>query len=820
MKKQTLIIPGPWEFREFPETARRMSDLEEGHWLKTDHPQSIGLSLAQANILTLADLYTQPRSFQWIARQAWVFRTRFAPPREYLADGRKELVFEGLDTVTQIWLNDKLLGRTDNMFMSYRFDVGQLLVPGENTLVIQFLPAGEHANKLKQRYGKSAGDADYSSCRYLRKAQYQFGSAMGPEMINCGITGPVRLESTPIADITDIHLRTIDCNESFADIRAAITIRPTGSDEDRDLRCLLRIHGQGPVLAHTLDFKGQQDNLSTVLRIERPILWQPKGYGTPFRYHVQVQLYSGDTLLDIKELFFGIRTVRVVRPQDEESSPLTLEVNQQSIQTHGVYWIPMGLLPSPDQQENKIRLLHKLAEANINLLCVWGGGSYEDDIFYDVCDQLGVMVCQELMYAPLHVSDRLWLINEFRREMEQVLSRLRNHACLVCWCIGQSDWHPTKVSEKRKKPDPGSLLGKEITELLNEGDPDRDCIAGFSLMEAKEDRIGRTHSVDWLDTQNTPLAAENNLLCALPGIQTLKMTCRDEDWFVGSTQVESRRYCPSAFLNMLCQTEALFARPKTIEEQIYQSQVAQGRWAKKQIESARGGDALRQIIMPWSAGQFWPGAGFSMLDFAQKPNALYYYAKRAFTPVLVCLTEQKASEQTGWPFLPPTAVVVNDRPDSLMGRILFELLDMKGQILDAGEFPVMIGPYSRSANINLPRAFLNPTFPEKNILRLTVADHQQQLCENLYLFGPDKYISFKPLEIDLSIHPVNENKMILGLKSRYFVKDMELVPPQNADITNNFFDLLPGRDYEVAVNFAEPLIRHDTPWTIRSTCSL
>jgi beta-mannosidase len=816
MRKQTLILPGPWEFREFPETARRMNDLEEGRWLKTDRPQSIFLSLAQANILMPGDLYAQPGAFKWVGRQAWVFRTRFTLSDEHLAAHRKELVFEGLDTVTQIWLNDKLLGRTDNMFMSHRFDVGALLVPQENTLVIQFLPAQEHADKLMQRYGKTGDTAEQSSCGYLRKAQYQFGSMMGPDMVNCGIIKPVRLELTRIADIADIHLRTIDCNESFADIRAAITLRQTDPNRNKDLRCLLRIRGDGPVLSHTLDFKDHQNRLSAVLRIERPILWQPRGYGTPFRYHILAQLYCEDNLLDEKEMFFGIRTVRFVRPQDEESIPLALEVNQQSIQTHGVYWIPTGLLPQPDDLENKKRLLHKLAEANINLLCVWGGGSYEEDRFYDLCDQLGILVWQELMFTPVHLSDRLWIINEFRREMEQVICRLRNHACLVGWCISRPDWHSTKVSQKRKKHEYSGLLDKEITELLNEGDPDRDCIAVFSKAEAKEDRIGQLHPNDWLNTQQNPLVGEENLLCALPSLQTLRMTCRDEEIFPGSAQLESQMYCPAAFSSLLCRTEALFAPPRTIEEQIYQSQVAQGRWAKKRIEWVRGENTLRQLTMPWTAGQFWPCAGFSMLDFAQKPNAMYYYAKRGFAPVLVCLTEQQASEQISPSSFSPAAMIINDQSDPLMGRIVFELLDMKGQVLDAGEFPVVIGPYSRNANIILPRAFLNPTFPQKNLLRLAVWDRQQQVCENIYLFVPDKYALFKPMEIDLSIRPVSEQKILLGLKSRYFVKDLELVPPQNAEMENNFFDLLPGRHYEVAVTFSEPLIRPDAPWILRS----
>jgi beta-mannosidase len=816
MKKKILTISGPWEFREFPETARRMSDLEEGHWLKTDQPQSIFLGLAQAGILMLDDLYAQPQAFRWVGRQAWVFRTQFDVSQEQFAACRKELVFEGLDTLTQIWLNDRLLGRTDNMFMTHRFDAGSLLRPGGNTVVIQFLPAEEQAEKRVQQYGKTTGPFDISPSAYLRKAQYQFGSAMGPALPGCGIIGPVHLELTDIADITEIHLRTIDCNESFADVRAAITIRLAEQNRNKDLRCLLRIRGDGPVLSHTLEFKDQQDRLSTVLRIERPILWEPKGYGTPFRYHVSAQLYCGDILLDVKEILFGVRTVRILRPQEEESTPITLEVNQQLIQTKGVYWIPVGLLPGPDDQEKKTRLLHKLADANINLLCVWGAGGYEDNTFYDLCDQMGMLVWQEMVFPPLNLSDCSWLTNEFRREMEQLACRLRNHACLIGWCCAQSDGYPTKSPEKRKKPNSGDFFHKEMTELLNEWDSDRDCVPSFSITGAKENRNHWIQTNDWLDARNSPLVEKENLRCALPCLQTLRMTCRDEEIFPGSARVESQIYYPSAFSGPARQTELLFAPPKTIEEQIYQSQVTQGRWAKKRIESVRGGNNPYPQAMPWTAGQFWPCAGFSMADFTQRPNAIYYYAKRSFASILVCLTQKKENPQTN----PSAAVILNDRPESLTGKIVFELLDMKGQILDTGEFPVFIGPHSKSTDIILPRAFLNPVFPEKSILRLAIISNEQRISENLYLFLPDKYMAFKPMEIDLTMRLVSEQTILLGLKSRYFVKDLELVPAQNASLGDNYFDLLPGRDYEVAVNFTEPVIRPDAPWILRSVCTM
>jgi beta-mannosidase len=300
----------------------------------------------------------------------------------------------------------------------------------------------------------------------------------------------------------------------------------------------------------------------------------------------------------------------------------------------------------------------------------------------------------------------------------------------------------------------------------------------------------------------------------------LRMTCREEESFPGSRQVENQNYLEGGLSRTARHTSELFTPPQTIEEQIYQSQVAQARRVKKEIESIRIQKNSHGGLIPWTAGQFWPGMGFSMMDFAGRPNVMYFYAKRAFAPVLICLTG-KNDPQTGKPpSYSDAAIVINDWSEPLTGNAVFELLDMKGRLLDAGKLPIAVGPYSKSTAILLPHAFLKPTFPEKTVLRLAVVTDNQLICENLYLYVPDKYAPFKPMEIDLIIHPVNEKRILLSLNSRYFVKDLEIAPFQQAHLGDNFFDLLPGREYKVMADFAEPIARLDTPFVLRSVCGM
>jgi beta-mannosidase len=817
MKKQIVNVSGPWEFREFPETARRMSDLEEGRWLATTQEQSIFHSLAEAGILTLSDLYAQPQAFGWVSRQTWVYRTRFELPQGQAAANCTELVFDGLDTVTQIWLNEKLLGRTENMFIPHRFDVGQWIRPGRNELVIQFQPAEDYADKLARRYGRANESFHTPPWTYLRKAPYQFGSAMGPSLPGCGITGPIRLELTPLADIQDVHLRTVDCNEHFADIRAAVTIRQTERCRDKNLRCVLQIKGDRAEFSRTLDFGGQQNQLSTVLQIEHPTLWQPRGYGKPCRYSVRIELYGGDELLDTREIPFGIRTARISHPRGLHSDAISLEINHQVIEIKGAHWIPTCLPGSHNEQAKKEAILHSLAQANINLLRIWGEGYYEDNAFYDLCDRLGVLVWQDFITLPAGLAGNVWFNEQFRPEAEQVVRRIRNYACLVGWS-GNSRTGASSKTERTGKKTTDEILYRTLPDLLSEWDSDRDYLPVLLQSEHQKTKESSAAAGDRQNATNSLTLTDHNIPPALPCLETLRMTCREEELFPGSRQVENQNYCDGGLSRTAQYTSELFASSRTIEEQIYQSQVAQARMIKKTIESFRvhshGG------LAPWTAGQFWPGTGFSMVDFAGRPNALYFYAGRSFAPVVICLTGKKDPQADNLPSYPDAAVVINDRPDPLTGEVVFELLDMQGRPLDAGKLPIAVGPYSKSTAILLSHAFVKPTFPEKTILRLAAAADGRMMCENLYLYVPDKYAAFKPMEIDLAIHPRNEKRLLLNLKSRYFVRDLEIVPFQQAHLSDNFFDLLPGREYEVTADFPEPIARPDTPFILRSACGM
>jgi beta-mannosidase len=796
-----------------------MSDLDDKRWLPASEPGSVILSLAAAGVLHLSDVYSDPEAFGWIGKQDWVFRTWFSICDSHAAADHIEMVFDGLDTIAQIWVNEKLVGKTDSMFISHRFDVKPWIQTGRNTLTIKFASARVYAENMIKRSGE-AGDLPRV---YVRKAQYSLGSAAGPELLDCGLSGPVRVECFGQADIDDIHIRTIDCNADYADMRAAVSIRDFRSNPGCPLHCRLTVRDGQSEQVHTLTVEPRQNPATMIFRIKQPNLWQPRGHGQAFLYSLTVELFDSEHLLDRKETSFGIRTVRIIQGQSAEVPDFGFEVNGSPIYIQGATWLPTGMFHQLDTAPRKINLLRQMSDAHINMLRVWGGGIYEDDLFYNQCDRLGILVWQDFMFASAYYPDGDGFADQVHREACGVIRRLRNHPCLALWC-GNSHidrLHTLGQLGKGKKFPGKALFHRLLPDLLSELDPNRDYIP--TAPDGESDNA-KSAIADLWDIWNHDTPAEAIFSRAippfvvetgfqsLPDIAALRTICPPESLTASAAAIEKHNYHPRGSQRLAHFAADYFTPPKTLNEQIYQSQVVQARTLKNIAETLRANSAVSRGLLLWSANDFWPGAGFSMIDGGGTPKALYYYARRFFAPVLICLApvrRDKSSEPQ------QSIVIINNSPAMLTGQVVIEQMDMKGRIVDSSRYPITVAPFSVSRPATPAREFTAPICPEKNILRLAIVQEDCVLGENIYLYQPDKYLEYRPLEVEIEVIQHDERTLSYTLQSRCFVKDLQLIPSRPAALSDNFFDLLPRRTYEITATFADRT-QPDLPLVLRS----
>jgi beta-mannosidase len=817
MARQFLDLTGQWRFKQYPVSARRMRDLDEGNWLNCSVPSSIYTSLIEAGLIDRKKLSSNPEDFFQISLEPWIYKKIFDLPDGFLQNEKLELVFEGLDTFTQVWLNGKLLGRTDNMFCEYRFDVAPILLSRNNELLVKFDSAVKEGERLMTRFGLLSKDqCSLPQRAYVRKAQCQFGWDWAPILPGCGIWKRVRLEAFKAGCIRDVHITTIDCDKAKADIKILVQIE---SVVPRPIVCNLSVFDPaGSRVGETkFEFSGEHRQESIVLKIENPQLWWPRPYGPQNLYKLEVKLFCGDEQIDLAAKSFGIRTVKLNQTPDEHGQSFQFEINGQPVYAKGADWIPISLLIGSVQTEEYEKLLTIAADANINMLRVWGGGIYGANTFYDFCDKLGIMVWQDFMFACAYYPDREWFTEMIKQEAKQNIIRLRNHPSLVLWCgNNEIDWqHAIGGFAKSKKFYGKNIFHKILPHLIHEFDPDRDYIASTPLGPSEDPNgssIGTVHQWDvWSGLKPTddylsqvPRFVAEFGFQSLPCKKTMQEMFDADKLHTADFGIEKHDYQPNGTGRLHYYINEFFRPPENIDEYIYLSQVTQARAIRKNVEHLRTNSDINSGVLFWQFNDCCPSISWSCMDYEGGKKALYYYARRFYAPVLVTAFAQYQLQPLKSTISSITASVINHSVSPLTALLLCKIVDTNFKIIDEFKRPVSVGP-GNVAKVLLPGSFTSLQNPENVFLHILLQGEAQVIAENSFFYLPDKYFAFPGGDVETKAEKIDKHKWKLTLNSKKLVKDLYIDCPFEACLSDNYFDLLSSEPKTITIKTDEPI---------------
>jgi len=834
MAKVSVDLSGKWEFKEYPAAARRMRDLESGGWMQATMPGSVYKNLIEAGQLSETDLYENPEKYRQISEKPWVYRKKFDICDELFDCERLEVVFDGLDTITSIWLNNRLIGRTDNMFTAFWFNVKSLLKPKNNSLLIKFEPAVAYSKKLMARYTKF-DESDFINPHrvYIRKAQFQFGWDFCPQLPGCGIRQTVRLEGTKKAKIANVHVRTIDCNHKYADVKIDITVDAAVKGR---FTCELDINCEKQNFKQTLTFNPGQCRQSTVIHIKGPLLWWPRGYGTQNLYQLGIKLLSDDQLIDQKQTKFGIRIVKLNRSKTGKSTNFCFEVNGRKIFARGANWVPASIFTGSVTKTDYEVLLNMAAQANINMLRVWGGGYYETEDFYRLCDRLGIMVWQDFMFACGCYPDRKWFVEQVKNEAGHIIKRLRNHPCLVLWCGNNEidQMHSTGKLGKSKKFYGKDIYHKLLGRLVAELDPDTDYIPTTPLSEKEKFRPDRLLTVHQWDIWSGHQPIDNYLcppeqipqfvtefgLQSMPTGKSLRRLCPAKKPRIGTQNLEKHNYQQQGNSRLYRYTADYFGPVKDPLLFAYASQLVQARAAKLYVEHLRANNTKNNGVLFWQFNDCFPAITWSAIDYDKQPKALYFYAKRFFANRLLTAEFQPNEHQR---YLPPQAIsviVLNDCPEPLTATLNCSLTDLAGEVLDKVTVPVAVGPFGKTVPLKLPRAIANPAARQKCCLHLKMENDSGKIAQNSYFYLPDKYIEWPEVEFEKNLSQIASDKWLLKIKSNAVAKDVRICLPDGFYVSDNFFDMLPADETEIIIKSCNKTDKLESQLLLRSVKSI
>lgn len=433
---------------------------------------SIPMSIPGDTVTALleAELIAEPfyadneLEMQWVNRMDWELSREFEIDASFLENADAVILkAQSLDTVAEIFINDRKVGFSDNMFIPFRTDIRSLLKVGENTVRILFHSAENAAQKRREEYGAElpiicCPPVQSPNRNYLRKVQCHSGWDWGPCLMVSGIYGEAELEP-----VENCRIEQVYCEQSFEDGSCRLTVH---CECESFTSCALpfRIDAGGVAVECDVSLTPGVTTLRQEIVIENPNLWNPVGYGDPNLTPVKVQLGKREVTKQI-----GLRDLKIIHEHDDGMT-LTVSVNGKHIFCKGANWVPCDALPSRITREAMEDLLDSAVTANMNMLRVWGGGYYETDDFYELCDRKGLLIWQDFMFACGSYPVNEEFLTSVEAEVKAQVKRLRDYACIALWCGNNED---TYCLKKGQESDTWRLVGDY--QLLNEGIIGRTC---------------------------------------------------------------------------------------------------------------------------------------------------------------------------------------------------------------------------------------------------------------------------------------------------------------------------------------------------------
>lgn len=745
---------------------------------------------------------------QWISDRTWVYRRTFDMPPEVLAHRQIRLCCEGLDTLATLWLNGRKLATTGNMFRTYELDVRRHLRQGENTLRVEFASARAYLAERKaraDRLGRVLYDNGFDNPMprgFLRKMGANFGWDWGPKLTTCGIYAPISLLAWSAGRLGDVQIRQIHAPGKVT-LRVGVEVE--------------QLVGGSPIVGVTVCHAGRvaasqrtlvQDGRASVeLPIPNPRLWWPNGLGDQPLYDVEVRLLSQDAVeLDATTRRIGLRTIRLQRQEDAWGQSFTFVVNGVPFFAKGANWVPADAIYTRMTPDRYRGLLQSAAEANMNMLRCWGGGRYEDPAFYAICDELGLLVWQEFMFACNHVP--LWdqaFRDDVRIEASQVVRRLRHHACLALWC-GNNEFEMDGVAEDRddrmRWDEYKSFFDEMLGGIVGEEDPDHDYVPSSphspvgDRMDYNSPSCGDSHLWDvwhkdrpfeWYRTCGHRFNSEFGFQ-SLPHPKTIAAFTDEGDCNLTSPVMEHHQRSGNGNATIVRYMLDWFRMPEGFENAVWLSQILQGLGIQYAVEHWRRSMPRGMGTLYWQLNDTWPGVSWSSLDYQGRWKALHHMARRFFAPVLVSGVEDAAHGTV-------EVHVTNDHRVPVEAVVRWRLTDLAGAVLAdgalSGRVPAM---HSRALTALDLSAFVDGGHLARAILWLSLHTAAGERSENIVLFAHPKTLDLSEPRISADLRRRAAGEFGLRLRTdRPALWVWVELERDDAQPSDNFLHLCPGR---------------------------
>lgn len=821
-----------WQFRAAGDAVGITSaDLPD---IKQWHPAQVP-GVVQTDLLRnqlIPDPFDRDNEFrlQWIGLTDWEYQTVFPADAAALAHDHVDLVFDGLDTLADIYLNDQPILHADNMFRHWRISAKPLLKPGPNTLRIVFHSAVE---KMLP-YVKSlpyvlpsisthnfGNEEDIATAPYTRKAPYNYGWDWGPRFMTEGIWQPVRLETWDALRIDNFHIHQQKITADTALVTAALDIEAGKATTATLVLAHDELSGSPtPDGTQNLQLDAGMNHVSFPIRIATPKLWYPVGYGDQNRYRFSATIRLGKKVeLAHAEVKTGLRSLELHRAADPWGKSFEFVVNGITVFSKGADVIPFDSFPNRVTPEIHRKILQAARDAHMNMLREWGGGYYESDDFYDICDELGIMVWQEFMFGGDMIPGDVPFQENVREEAIEQIKRLRDHPSIVIWCgnneveTGWHHWGDRQEFKEAISPEIrdrvwqnymvmfADILKSAVSEY---GDPapywPSSPSANFEEVPDNQHNGDMHYWAVWHQqapaqdyTKQFPRFMTEYGFQSFPEMRTIRAFANQPgDFDIHSTVMQAHQKNKGGNERILTYMLREYREPKDFASFVYLSQVQQAEIIKIGAEHLRRQRPRVMGSLYWQLNDCWPVASWASIDYYGRWKALHYYARRFYDDVLVS------------PFAHDDKVdvyVVSDKLQPFAATIHTRLLDFSGKALMDQTKDVQVPAQSSAIYLSFDKADLaSKGDPRASFLVVDLQVAGKQVSRNLLFFDVTHNLQLPVMpKIEATLGQSGGDYKIV-LQSPQIARGVYIsFGDLDAEISDNYFDLLPGEPATVTL---------------------
>ncbi len=782
-----------WEFRQ----------AHKGDWKQVEIPSSVHTALYQHKMIDDPYYRDNEEKLQWIEQEDWEYQTVFNVDEATLQKKHVELVFNGLDTYAHIYLNDSLILETDNMFREWRVDVKPYLQRERNRLHIYF---ESPLKKSKADWDALGYELPGGQRTMTRKAQFHYGWDWGPRFVGAGI-----LKKPVLVSWDDFILENVFFTVSkFTPEKVRMVARFRYKADQSFSGDVVVREGKTKILEQRNIMAGVHED-SIWFDVDNPKLWWCRDMGEPYLYDYTLEVKHGVKSVDKHAVRTGIRKIELVTEKDAAGETFYFRLNGKPVFARGANYIPQDMFQDRVTGQRYRKLLDDVVASNMNMLRIWGGGIYEDDLFYQICDAKGILVWQDFMYACAMYPGGNTLRNKAKEGLFQI-ERLRNHPCIALWCGNNENdeaWHgwgwQMKFSEAQRDQlwrDYKTLFRDVLgTYVRNEagGVPYWESSPRYGRFNPKSLTEGDNHYWGvWHDEEpfsvfdkKVPRFMSEYGFQSFPEWRTIQSFTLPEDRELDSKVMLLHQKHPRGNALIAEYTKRDFNKPSNFEEFVYVSQLVQAEGMRLGIEAHRRNKPYCMGTLYWQLNDVWPVASWSSMDCFGRWKAMQYYVRDAFAPVVALpILEDKnilkvfAANELG----EDQRVTVRVRGYNFEGKMLSEVAQPDTRVSMDSSKMVWQGDL---------RTVLDKNKPESSVVEIVLLGAQGQvLSRRLFYAVAPKSLRLGRPKFTSSVEQVNEGYRIV-LETNTLAKNVLIQTESDGFFSDNYFDLLPGEKKEI-----------------------